>query len=310
MDLKHLRYFARIVELESITAAAQSLFVAQPSLSAHVSNLEAELGTKLLNRSPQGTRPTAEGELLYRYATSILRQFDEIGPSVKRGLVNPAGHVSLGLASTIAKLIGGDLVDLMLSSNIVLEVVEASNAQLVQMLRRQQLDVAIVADVVESPAFVRTPLLEEELVLASHDGWVPPRPIDIEMLAELPLVIPSFPNGVRVKVESACVARGLSYRVAVETASVWLMLEAVRRQAGHAVVPASAAALDAPGVRFAPFAGRPLWRVLYSCVSSASAGSSACQLVLQRCEMTVRKCVSQERWPTATLLTPARSQTA
>ena len=74
MDLRQLRYFVKIVELESISLAAEALHVAQPSLSQHVVNLESELGTKLLNRSNHGTKPTHEGEMLFRYAKSILRQ--------------------------------------------------------------------------------------------------------------------------------------------------------------------------------------------------------------------------------------------
>ena len=57
MDIRHLRYFLAIAELGSITRAAAQLNVAQPALSLHVKNMEAELGTQLLLRSKSGVTP-------------------------------------------------------------------------------------------------------------------------------------------------------------------------------------------------------------------------------------------------------------
>ena len=52
MDLRQLRYFVAIVEQGSFSKAAATLNVAQPALSLHVRNMEADLGTALLFRSP------------------------------------------------------------------------------------------------------------------------------------------------------------------------------------------------------------------------------------------------------------------
>ena len=94
MDIRHLRYFAKVVELRNITAAAEALFIAQPSLSQHMTNLEQELGVPLLERSVQGTRPTAMGELLYRHARTILRQFDDAQAAIRSGSETPAGRAA------------------------------------------------------------------------------------------------------------------------------------------------------------------------------------------------------------------------
>ncbi|RYF06203.1 MAG: LysR family transcriptional regulator, partial [Comamonadaceae bacterium] len=100
MDLKQLRYFVKVVELKNITAAAEALFIAQPSLSQHMTNLESDLGVALLERSPQGTRPTAMGELLYRHAKSILRQFEEARAAMQRESDAPSGRVAVGLPTS------------------------------------------------------------------------------------------------------------------------------------------------------------------------------------------------------------------
>ena len=48
MDIRQLRYFVKVVELSNITAAAEALHIAQPSLSQHMLNLESELEVRLL----------------------------------------------------------------------------------------------------------------------------------------------------------------------------------------------------------------------------------------------------------------------
>ncbi|MBQ1766158.1 MAG: LysR family transcriptional regulator, partial [Aquincola sp.] len=95
MDLRQLKYFVRIVELGGLSAAAQSLHVAQPSLSQHVANLEAELGLPLLERGARGARPTPAGRRLYEQAKALLRQAGDIPALVRQEGGEVAGHVRL-----------------------------------------------------------------------------------------------------------------------------------------------------------------------------------------------------------------------
>lgn len=78
MDLRALRYFVTTVETGSISSAANSLHIAQPSVSMAISKLESELGTQLLRRSKSGTNPTPDGETLYRQAKSLLHHAEAI----------------------------------------------------------------------------------------------------------------------------------------------------------------------------------------------------------------------------------------
>src|SRR6478609_11768500 len=78
MQYRHLRYFVKVVECGSFSRAASTIHVAQPALSQQIAQLEEQLGVGLLLRSARGVRPTAAGEVLYREASSILRQLEEI----------------------------------------------------------------------------------------------------------------------------------------------------------------------------------------------------------------------------------------
>jgi LysR family nitrogen assimilation transcriptional regulator len=83
MQLRHLRYFVKIVEAGSFSRAASTIHVAQPALSQQIAELELKLGTSLLQRSARGVRPTAAGEVLYREASTILRLVEQL-PGIVR----------------------------------------------------------------------------------------------------------------------------------------------------------------------------------------------------------------------------------
>lgn len=65
MDLRALRYFEAVYEQRSISAAARSCYIAQPSISAAIQQLEGLLETQLFVRHPKGVLPTEAGERLY-----------------------------------------------------------------------------------------------------------------------------------------------------------------------------------------------------------------------------------------------------
>ena len=74
MTLQQLKYVIEVADRGSITEAAQSLFIAQPSLSAAIRELETEMGTKIFNRSSRGILITAEGAEFLGYARQVVQQ--------------------------------------------------------------------------------------------------------------------------------------------------------------------------------------------------------------------------------------------
>ncbi|WDE11270.1 LysR family transcriptional regulator [Thalassomonas haliotis] len=78
MDLRSLQYFVAVFEKQSFSAAAKTCYVAQPSVSAAVAQLEQHLHTSLFNRHARGVNPTNSGEKLYPLAKQLLGQADAI----------------------------------------------------------------------------------------------------------------------------------------------------------------------------------------------------------------------------------------
>lgn len=79
MDLKSLRYFVSVYESGSITAASKRCFIAQPSISSAISQLEDSLKSKLFIRIPKGVTATDAGKELYPLAKKLLSDAKAIG---------------------------------------------------------------------------------------------------------------------------------------------------------------------------------------------------------------------------------------
>ena len=78
MELKHLLSYATVVRLGSFSRAAEELYIAQPTISLHIRQLEEELQTKLLLRTTKSIEVTDKGREVYEYAASILQLRDRI----------------------------------------------------------------------------------------------------------------------------------------------------------------------------------------------------------------------------------------
>lgn len=76
MTLTQLRYVIEVAEAGSISAAAARLFIAQPSLSKAVGELEAEMGVRIFERGARGVRLTDEGMRFLSYARQVVEQAD------------------------------------------------------------------------------------------------------------------------------------------------------------------------------------------------------------------------------------------
>ncbi len=76
MTLQQLNYFVTVAECGNITAAAEKLFIAQPSLSSAIHNLEAEMGITAFTRSNKGVILTHDGEELLSFSRMLLEQAD------------------------------------------------------------------------------------------------------------------------------------------------------------------------------------------------------------------------------------------
>ena len=254
MDLRHLKYFLAIVDAGSFSKAAQKLFVAQPSLSQQIANLEFELKTKLLLRSAQGIMPTAAGSILYRHARQILRQVDQIGSDVRKDGGSEAGPVAIGLPTTMAAILGAPLFERARKSfpGIRLQIVDGLSGHIDEMLSQGQLDLALLFRDAESRGMSVIPLFDEEFYLVGRYRFPrEPREADcpLAMLANVPLVAPSPGSAWRPMIERTFQREGVDLNIVADIDSVQTSLAIANGGSASTILPAAALARRTPDLR-------------------------------------------------------------
>lgn len=99
MELRQLEAFARVVEAGSFSRAAELLHVSQPTVSAHVTALERELGLTLIARTTREAGPTEAGRLLFEYARQMLALRQEAKEELHRFATELSGTVTVAASS-------------------------------------------------------------------------------------------------------------------------------------------------------------------------------------------------------------------
>src|SRR5258706_16358160 len=98
MELRHLRYFVAVAEMENVTRAATKLHVSQPALSRQIHDLEDEIGFPLLERSAKSVRLTEAGRTFLTEARAVLQRAEEAGGPARAKAGGGSGEIQVGYA--------------------------------------------------------------------------------------------------------------------------------------------------------------------------------------------------------------------
>lgn len=96
MNLAHLYYFRKLVEVKNYSRAAEELFIAQPTLSLAVSSLERELGCILVKKRRNALELTEEGEEFYDAVVTATNALDDVTRAIKEQAAEEYGSIRVG----------------------------------------------------------------------------------------------------------------------------------------------------------------------------------------------------------------------
>ena len=243
MDLRKLRYFVAIAETHSLSKASERLNIAQPALSVQLAALEDELSAKLFERGSRGVTLTPKGAQLLTHARRILQSVNVAVDEIKTQDPSMSGHVTVGMPGTVAGVVTSAIIRQVRSKypNILLRVIEDTNKALIRHVERNEVDVAIVLDQLESAGLQIVPVaLESFCLLGPVDQSDGTFTTDWAALSGLPLLLTGSNNMSRKLVDQAARASGIQLIPVAEIDSTHLLKEAVLSGLGYAVLPGSA----------------------------------------------------------------------
>lgn len=85
LNILHMKHVLEVAKAGSLSKASESLLIAAPNISRSIKELEAYLGITIFERTPNGMKPTPEGEEFISFAKSILGQIDKVEKFYKSG---------------------------------------------------------------------------------------------------------------------------------------------------------------------------------------------------------------------------------
>ncbi|RAY13721.1 LysR family transcriptional regulator [Actinomadura craniellae] len=165
LNLVQLKVLAAVARHGSVTEAARELHYSQPSVSHHLSRLEAAAGVKLVQRIGRGIRLTPEGQLLANRAAEIIGRVDAAANELAAQVGLQAGRVRLASnASTLSTIVPKAAASLTQAHpGLQLSLFDRHPVEALQMLRHGEIDVALVFRHADAP-------LEDEGFRLVHIG--------------------------------------------------------------------------------------------------------------------------------------------
>lgn len=171
MTLTQLHYLLAVDNHRHFARAAEACFVTQPTLSMQIQKLEEELGVLLFDRSKHPVRPTAIGEKVIEQARTVLNERDRIHQILQESKNRLEGPFKLGLIPTVAP----SLVPRFLQPfrrrfpNIQLQISELTTEEILERLRRDDLDAGILATPLQERSIIEKPVYYEPFM-----AFIPP----------------------------------------------------------------------------------------------------------------------------------------
>ena len=245
MNLRRLKYFIKIVDVGSLTQAADILHIAQPARSQQLATLEGEVDQQLLIRTKRGVTPTNAGKILYTHAQAILRQCEQAQSAIDGAGQALSGQVSVGLApGTAAQLLAIPLLTEVQRQHpgIVLYFNENFGTTLSELIMSGRMDMAVIYGDRDIHGLRFLPLMKEELFfVCPHALGEPRREISLAEVARYDLFLPRIYNIMRKAADDAFTLAGLSYRVKCEIESLTTLNAALAADLGGTMLqPANA----------------------------------------------------------------------
>ncbi len=169
ITLPQLRAFVAVAHHRHFTRAADSLLVAQPSVSYQVRELERELGVRLIEVVGRRVYLTDDGERLAERGTALLNELADIEREMREHGAGSVGRLRLGATRTI----GGYALPTVLAGfhqshpHVELNLTIANTRDVERMLLDRSLDIAVMEWKVTSPELTSCPLRRDALVLVA-----------------------------------------------------------------------------------------------------------------------------------------------
>lgn len=171
MDMRDLRYFETIAELEHLGRASTRLHRTQPALTSSIRRLEAACGAALFEKAGRGIRLTDAGKVLLKWAQRMRFDVEDAKRELQSIGAGLTGHVRIGIVPTAAQFLLPAVARQLLQEapEVTLRTVVGLIDTLKPLLRAGELDLMVGTESAPEPGWVSKALSEDMIVVAASN---------------------------------------------------------------------------------------------------------------------------------------------
>jgi LysR family transcriptional regulator, regulator of the ytmI operon len=253
MDIRHLQTFQAILDEGNFARAALALRYGQSTVTLHVQQLEAELGTPLFIRRGRKLKLTEAGTLLSQRSQHILQQLTALGQHINELTTGEAGLLRIGCIEPAASL---RLLPLLKElrqhyPKITLTLEVAGTPVIAGQIAEGELDMGICTPPPPHLHLRFEPLFTEELVvvLPQQHALLKHKTLTLAQLAREPLLVTEKTCAYRKMIEATFLERGLTPLLNTSISSSWALRQAIQLGMGIGLMPRPAVTPPPEGTR-------------------------------------------------------------
>jgi DNA-binding transcriptional LysR family regulator len=243
MEIGQLEAFLMTVRLHSISRAAVEIGVTQPSLSARIHALEAELGGPLFHRIGRGVRLTDAGRTFLPFVQRAMDTLQTGRDAIESGKTGSAGKLHIGAARSISANVLPGILETFRQRHPGVDVAikTGRSTEVLDWVLSEEIQVG-VARALYHPEVSTTMLYDEQIVLATHPShaFALAGVASIHEVASEPLIVYDKESTYFVLIDRVCREAGISPNIQMDLDSIESTKRMIERGLGISFLPLNA----------------------------------------------------------------------
>lgn len=240
MNINHFAYFVEAVRENSITKAAESLFISQSTISKAIKCLEQAYNTELIDRKARNFKLTSAGEIFYNSAVKIVSNYQSETTVLATLLHSHRGKLTLGIPPVTITIIHLLLHQYeQMYPEIDLRVIEIGAQTAFSLAQSGAADISIIIEPFDNPEFNKVPIMESEAVcvVSPHHRFVNYDTISFSQLKNEKFLVFDKSFMLYYRIIDCCKEAGFMPNISLESAQWDLLVEAVSDGEGITILP-------------------------------------------------------------------------
>jgi DNA-binding transcriptional LysR family regulator len=162
-----LKVFVTVIEQKNFSRAGDILNLSQPGVSLHIRNLENELGTKLIYRSPKQVQITEPGKILYRHAKQMLNHYETAKREINEFNNVVSGTMKIGASFTIGEYYLPKVLAEFASQYpmVDIQIIISNSNDVIQGIRSNKLDIGLIEGETDYKDIDVMPFMNDEMIV-------------------------------------------------------------------------------------------------------------------------------------------------